>query len=146
MTEITRRSVLEECLKQKKDFLKLASKDGLMLSAKEGMEEEFQEMAEKCRILREIIQDYENPEVREAAARWRNPAKWQRELMENPDANQQAMMDMLPTVLKDKLTPVESEIEGGNSTYWYVCGDCHGLIHYKNLYCPNCGRPIKWEV
>jgi len=146
MKEITRRSVLEECLKQKENFLRLASKDGLMLSPREGMEEEFEAMQEKSRILRRVIQDYENPEVREASARWRDPAKWQRELMENPDANQQAMMDMLPPVLKDRLTPVEAEIEGENSNYWYVCGECHGIIHYKNKFCTECGRPIKWKI
>lgn len=146
MAEITRRSVLEECLKQKENFLRLASKDGLMLSPRKGMEEEFEAMQEKCRILRRVIQDYENPEVREASARWRDPAKWQRELMENPDANQKAMMDMLPPVIKDRLKPVEAEIEGGNSNYWYVCGECRGLIHYKNKFCTECGRPIKWEI
>ena len=81
MAEITRRSVLEECLKQKEGFLRLVSKDKQGREPVRGMEKEFDEMAVKCRILREVIQDYESPEVREAAARWRDPAKWQRELM-----------------------------------------------------------------
>ena len=38
-------------------------------------------MREKCSILRGIIQDYENPEVVAAAERWRDPAKWQLEIM-----------------------------------------------------------------
>ena len=98
MAEITRRSVLKECLKQKEGFLKLASKDGLTLSPKEGMEAEFEEMRQKCRILREIIQDYENPEVREAAARWRDPAKWQREIMDNPERSRQIAMEDLALI------------------------------------------------
>ena len=98
MAEITRRSVLEECLKQKEGFLRLASKNDLMTMPKKGMEKEYEEMQQKCRILREIIQDYECPEVREAAARWRDPAKWQRDIMSDPERARQIAMEDLALI------------------------------------------------
>lgn len=41
--------------------------------------------------------------------------------------------------------PVEAEIEGGGSTWWYVCGECHGTINASDRYCKHCGRRIKHE-
>ena len=37
----------------------------------------------------------------------------------------------------------EVEIEGGGSTWWYVCGDCHGAINDSDRYCRHCGRRLK---
>ena len=41
--------------------------------------------------------------------------------------------------------PVETELEGGGSTWWYVCGECHGAIDENDNYCKHCGRRIKHE-
>ena len=41
--------------------------------------------------------------------------------------------------------PVQAEVEGGGSSWWWVCGDCHGTIDRGDIYCRNCGRKIKWE-
>ena len=41
--------------------------------------------------------------------------------------------------------PVHSEIEGGGSSWWYVCGECHGQIDNKDSYCRHCGRKVKWD-
>ena len=41
--------------------------------------------------------------------------------------------------------PVETELEGGGSSWWYVCGDCHGAIDQRDNYCKHCGRRIKHE-
>ena len=30
-------------------------------------------------------------------------------------------------------------------TEWTVCGNCHNHIISKWMFCPYCGRPIKWE-
>ena len=43
------------------------------------------------------------------------------------------------------MAPVPAEIEGGGSTWWYVCGDCHGSLDPSDLYCKHCGRKIKHE-
>lgn len=40
--------------------------------------------------------------------------------------------------------PVEIETEGGGSTWWYVCGDCHGAIDNRDIYCKHCWRKLKW--
>ena len=42
--------------------------------------------------------------------------------------------------------PAESEIEGGGSTWWYVCGECHSAIDMKDRYCKHCGRPVRWDA
>ena len=39
--------------------------------------------------------------------------------------------------------PVEPELEGGGSSWWYVCGECHGAIDENDLFCRHCGRPVK---
>ena len=41
--------------------------------------------------------------------------------------------------------PVEPEIEGGNTTYWYVCSECHGQIDTRDQYCRHCGGKVKWK-
>ena len=40
---------------------------------------------------------------------------------------------------------VEAEIEGGGSTWWYVCSECHGAIDTNDKYCKHCGGLLKWE-
>jgi hypothetical protein len=39
--------------------------------------------------------------------------------------------------------PVEKEIEGGGSTWWYVCSECHGTVDNSDKYCKHCGRKFK---
>lgn len=38
--------------------------------------------------------------------------------------------------------PVEREMEGGGHNWFYVCGECHGLIGSNDKYCRHCGRKI----
>ena len=45
-------------------------------------------------------------------------------------------------LLKEK-EPLPAELEGGGSTWWYVCGDCHGAINDSDKYCRHCGRRLK---
>ena len=40
--------------------------------------------------------------------------------------------------------PLPAELEGGGSTWWYVCGDCHGEININDHYCRHCGRGVTW--
>ena len=39
--------------------------------------------------------------------------------------------------------PQEMEIEGGNTTYWNVCPECHGAIDKKDHFCRHCGQAVK---
>lgn len=45
----------------------------------------------------------------------------------------------------EERVPVETEIEGGGSTWWYVCGDCHTAVDSADRFCRQCGRPLKWK-
>ena len=39
----------------------------------------------------------------------------------------------------------EVEMEGGGSTWWYVCGECHGAINYQADVCPHCKAVLSWD-
>jgi len=39
--------------------------------------------------------------------------------------------------------PVQIELEGGGTTWWHVCEDCHGAIDENDLFCRHCGRPVE---
>ena len=54
-----------------------------------------------------------------------------------------AMLEEARELIQDD--PVQAEVEGGGSSWWWVCGDCHGTIDRGDIYCRNCGRKIKWE-
>lgn len=54
---------------------------------------------------------------------------------------QQVLTDAL-YLLKEQ-EPVEPELEGGGSSWWHVCGECHGMIDKNDLFCRHCGRPVK---
>ena len=55
------------------------------------------------------------------------------------------MAELMETAAKtlESRMPVEAELEGGGTTWWYVCGDCHGAVDKSDLYCKHCGRPLK---
>lgn len=45
---------------------------------------------------------------------------------------------------------VEPEVGGlvepdGHGSWWYQCGACKCPIDYKDQYCRQCGRPVKWD-
>ena len=41
--------------------------------------------------------------------------------------------------------PVEPEFEGGGYSWYWVCGDCHGIIKQGEEVCHHCKRRIKWD-
>lgn len=44
------------------------------------------------------------------------------------------------------LPPLPPEYEGdARSTWWYVCGECHTAVDWKQTRCNECGRRIRWE-
>jgi hypothetical protein len=36
----------------------------------------------------------------------------------------------------------EIELEGGGSSWWHVCGECHGAVDESDKFCKHCGRPL----
>ena len=44
---------------------------------------------------------------------------------------------------KGKGIPEAIEIEGGGSSWWYVCPECHGAIDLKDRFCRYCGQAVK---
>ena len=70
MAEVTRRSVLMECLEYERDLWKLCSMNYDMRVPMRGMEQSFMEQKEKCGILTEMIRALENERVRAAMADW----------------------------------------------------------------------------
>lgn len=37
----------------------------------------------------------------------------------------------------------EMEMEGGGTTWWYVCPECHGAIDSQDHFCRHCGQAVK---
>lgn len=72
MAEVTRRSVLLECLEYERGLWKLCSKKYDTLEPKEGMEDKWDEQKEKCKLLEDMIQAYESEPVKAAMAGWQN--------------------------------------------------------------------------
>lgn len=83
--EITLRKVLEECLEERKEIRRLCSKDYLGMVPKEGMEDEFDDAEEKCRVLRELLQAIKSEPVLIAIANWEQESlkKWQKAALAN---------------------------------------------------------------
>ena len=69
--EITRKSVLLECLQLMREKLKAVSKSGRMLEpADKATELMFERKKKKCQILQDLIQAYDSEPVRKALANW----------------------------------------------------------------------------
>lgn len=45
-------------------------------------------------------------------------------------------------LLKDQ-EPVEPELEGGGSSWWHVCPECHGTVDKGDHFCRHCGQAFK---
>lgn len=52
--------------------------------------------------------------------------------------------DMAAQLLAKQI-PTPAEIEGGGSTWYYVCGECHGAINMDDRYCKHCGNAVSWN-
>ena len=45
--------------------------------------------------------------------------------------------------LTERAKPQQIEMEGGGSTWWYVCPECHGPIDSKDHFCRHCGQAVE---
>lgn len=43
----------------------------------------------------------------------------------------------------DLLTPAEIETEGGGTTWWNVCPECHGAVDSSDHFCRHCGQAVE---
>ena len=68
--EITRKSVLIECLQIMREELNICSSKYNGLEPKKGMEEAWEQARVKVKILEDLIHAYESEKVREALANW----------------------------------------------------------------------------
>ena len=68
--EITRKSVLIECLQIMREELNICSSKYNGLEPKKGMEEAWEQAREKVKILEDLIHAYESEPVRRALAGW----------------------------------------------------------------------------
>lgn len=39
--------------------------------------------------------------------------------------------------------PQKMEVEGGGTSWWYVCPECHGAIDSQDLFCRHCGQAVE---
>ena len=44
--------------------------------------------------------------------------------------------------VEEHFKPVQAEMEGGGSSWWYVCEECRGAIDSSDSWCKYCGRPV----
>lgn len=64
-------------------------------------------------------------------------------IWEDPDTARRAMeFNTAIETVEEHFRPAEAELEGGGSTWWHVCGECHGPIDYSDRFCRHCGRPV----
>ena len=59
------------------------------------------------------------------------------------DCRKQLSQDALQTI-EQLVKPVQAELEASGSTWFGVCGECHGIIFTYDRYCKHCGRRIIW--
>ena len=46
----------------------------------------------------------------------------------------------------DAVRDKESYGKDDFGAWWYACGNCHGVIDYKDKFCRHCGREVKWDA
>ena len=59
------------------------------------------------------------------------------------DLKRAKLMDRAAEELKRNLQK-EIDIEGGGTSWWYVCPECRGAIDCRDRYCRHCGQAITW--
>lgn len=64
---------------------------------------------------------------------------WEDEEMQQRAARLNRAIDTVMVHFK----PVQAELEGGGSNWWYVCEECRGAIDSSDSWCKHCGRPVE---
>lgn len=53
------------------------------------------------------------------------------------------LRDALALLKEPQKKPQQIEMEGGGSTWWYVCPECHGAIDRQDHFCRHCGQAVE---
>ena len=55
------------------------------------------------------------------------------------------MADLMQKAMKElkRNIPQEMDMEGGGTSWWYVCPECHGAIDHGDRFCRHCGQAVK---
>ena len=102
MAEITKKSVLLECLEYERGIMRLCSEEHQGRLPAKGEEDLFFDQQKKCKILEEIIQSLESEHVRRAMA------DWQKYVMEHGPTNMKIDGEVPEWKLPEKL-----KLDGG---------------------------------
>ena len=105
------------------------------LTPDKGCADSFKAIDETVQALKEMLRGLQTTEYRVSAEKTAEMKDWQKEIFENGPPQR---LDF-----KEEGTP--AELEGGGSTWWMVCGECHGAIDTNDRYCKHCGVKVKWS-
>lgn len=96
-----------------------------MAEKRKSLKEQLLEMAES---LHEMAVNYKKKEPQASFMIWK-------------------IEDMLEKAAKqiEGRKKVHAEIEGGGTTWFYVCDECHTAIDTYDKFCRQCGGEIIWE-
>ena len=53
------------------------------------------------------------------------------------------LKDARDMIREGRSKPLPIEIEGGGSTWWYVCPECHGAVDTWDRFCKHCGQALR---
>lgn len=45
--------------------------------------------------------------------------------------------------LLDRMIQKDKNVEGGGTTWWMVCPECHGAVDQQDHFCRHCGQALK---
>ena len=67
-----------------------------------------------------------------------------RQLASNKILNEQisATLDCAANIIEMETKTAEVEVEGGGTSWFYVCGECRTAINRWDKYCHECGRRL----
>lgn len=99
------------------------------LTPDKGCADSFKAIDETVQALKEMLRRPQGEQQAELK-------DWQRDIMENGAPQRLDFKE-------EEGTP--AELEGGGTTWWMVCGECHGAIDTNDRYCKHCGGKVKWS-
>lgn len=105
------------------------------LTPDKGCADSFQAIDETIQALKDMLRDLQVSEYRVSKEKTEGMKDWQKDILVNgpPQRLDFKEEDAVP-----------AEVEGGGSTWWIVCGKCHGAIDVNDRYCKHCGGKVSW--
>ena len=106
------------------------------LTPDKGCADSFQAIDETVQALKEMLRNLQAGEYRVSKEKTEGMKDWQKDIVENGPPQRLDFKE-------EEGTP--AEMEGGGSTWWMVCGECHGAIDTNDHYCRHCGKRVIWS-